>query len=196
MRLVLVRHCEPNWQDPGTDADDRVGLTQRGLSQAEATALELARRLRAGNGTIQVLASPTRRTLETAEILARGCDASVVTDDALALSLMADPHIRKRVMTGVIDTEVFEELTGKADLLWQSAAQLASAEPDGKLVAVSHDLCIAAVVCRALSMPVADFRRFRIDLGSISVIDFRPQRTILASLNETHHLPAATAAGR
>ena len=61
---------------------------------------------------------------------------------------------------------------------------------DDQLLLVTPPLTVQAVVCRALTMPVEDFQRFRIDHGSLTIIEFRAQqnRTILVSLNETCHL--------
>ena len=58
---------------------------------------------------------------------------------------------------------------------------------------VSHELTIRALICRALGMSLADARRFRLDLASISAIEFRrapngDMRMTVAGLNETCHV--------
>jgi broad specificity phosphatase PhoE len=61
---------------------------------------------------------------------------------------------------------------------------------DDQILAVTPVSTVQATVCRALSMPLEDFQRFRIDPGSLTIIDFRVQqnRTLLLTLNETCHL--------
>ena len=185
MRLILVRHCEPDWPEGWTDAD--VGLTERGREQAKAVGEELARRLPAeADGPI--LASPARRVLETADIVATKLAVPVEQDDRLWLKLLAEPEVRRHFTEGIADSALLAELEAVSERAWQWASQLGQERPDARIVVLSHDTVIAGIVCRTLSMPIADMRRMRIDMGSISVIDFRPQRTILASLNETHHL--------
>jgi broad specificity phosphatase PhoE len=65
---------------------------------------------------------------------------------------------------------------------------------DDQLLLVVPATTVQALVCRALTMPVEDYQRFRIDHGSLTIIDFRVQqnRTILLSLNETCHIAALT----
>jgi probable phosphoglycerate mutase len=185
MRLILVRHCEPDW--PEGWVDDDVGLTQRGREQARAVAQELERRV-SGDGSTPVFSSPARRVVETAEIVASALGAPVQTEDMLWLKLLAVADVRRRFAEGKADEALLSELEGASERVWQWGAQLAQEQPDARVAVVSHDTVIAGVVCRTLSLPIANMKRFRVDLGSLSVIDFRAQRTILASLNETYHL--------
>jgi broad specificity phosphatase PhoE len=60
--------------------------------------------------------------------------------------------------------------------------------PEANLVLVSHELPIRVAVCSALSMPLADAGRFQLLPGSLSAIEFRGTRTILAKLNESCYL--------
>jgi probable phosphoglycerate mutase len=186
MRLLLVRHCEADWPEGWTEADP--GLTPRGHEQARAVAVELAGRLSEARSA--VLSSPARRATETAEVIAAEIGASVEIDDMLWLELLADPDVRRRFAEGAVDEALLAELEATGERVWEWATQLAQEQPDAQIVAVCHDTVVAAVVCRALSMPIAGTRRLRIDMGSLSVIDFRAQRTILMSLNETFHLEA------
>src|SRR4029077_7649303 len=66
-RLTLMRHADARWKDPGVSDVDRP-LSRRGTTAAEAVArrlleLELVPDL--------LIASPARRTQQTAEIVAR-----------------------------------------------------------------------------------------------------------------------------
>lgn len=84
--MILVRHAESEWNchfsrtriDPGIP--DPV-LTETGRRQAEGLIEELAR-----SGVRRLIASPYRRTLETASIVAR----------ALDLDISINPLVRER----------------------------------------------------------------------------------------------------
>jgi len=56
------------------------------------------------------------------------------------------------------------------------------------VVAVSHNFVIRALVCKALAIDLADFRRFEQELASLTRIEFRGPRTLVTALNETCHL--------
>jgi len=60
--------------------------------------------------------------------------------------------------------------------------------PDVSIVLVSHELPIRGMICKALSVPLEDTDRFRVDAGSLSAIEFRGPRTILSLLNDLCHL--------
>jgi phosphohistidine phosphatase len=88
-RLTLMRHADARWKDSGVSDMERP-LNRRGTTEAEA----IARRL-AGRGLVPqlILASPARRTQQTAEILAREFAAAaprVVRDEALYLAAAAE----------------------------------------------------------------------------------------------------------
>jgi broad specificity phosphatase PhoE len=95
---------------------------------------------------------------------------------------------RKLYETG-IDDELMGVIAAANERAWPWAQRLMEQyEPAANVVAVSHDVTIAALVCQTLAMPLDDFRRFRIDLGSITVLDLRPGRLRLLLLNDTHHM--------
>ncbi|MGD9509888.1 MAG: histidine phosphatase family protein [Geminicoccaceae bacterium] len=83
---LLIRHAESAWNEHFSASRIDVGLpdpplTARGRQQASAA----AERLR-GAGVVRLLASPYRRTLETASIVAA----------ALDLPITIDPIVRER----------------------------------------------------------------------------------------------------
>jgi len=88
-RLTLMRHADARWSDPGTPDLERP-LNRRGTGAAETMArrlleLELIPDL--------VLASPARRTQQTAEILARELSLPprrVLREDLLYLASAAE----------------------------------------------------------------------------------------------------------
>lgn len=79
VRIILLRHGEPDWFPAGGLSVDDAGLTARGRAQAEAAADIL------GSQRIDALyVSPLRRARETAAPLAKACGVPAVTLDALA----------------------------------------------------------------------------------------------------------------
>jgi broad specificity phosphatase PhoE len=53
---------------------------------------------------------------------------------------------------------------------------------------VSHYFVILTVICAALGMPLAGLRRFRIQVASISILDFKNGKPCLSLLGDTCHL--------
>lgn len=78
-RLTLIRHAKSSWAEPMTSDFDRE-LNGRG----EKNAPEMGRRLKArGFNPDAMVASPARRALRTAKIIAKEigfCEESLVTD--------------------------------------------------------------------------------------------------------------------
>ena len=184
MRLILLRHAEPDWPDGWVDQD--VGLSDRGRGQAHAAGRELARRFAAAAPSA-VLSSPLRRAHETAAAVAGQLGLPVSQDEALAG--LADPALRRQLAENRVDDAFLAYLTSIQERAWSSVQRLIEAsDPEATVVVASHEMTIAAIICRALSMPVADFRRLRVDIASLSIVNFQPRRTLLALLNDTNHL--------
>ncbi len=84
-RLTLMRHADARWNDSGVSDFERP-LNRRGTADAQG----MARRLVEGALVPElILASPARRTQQTAEILARQMAAApprVLTEEALYLA--------------------------------------------------------------------------------------------------------------
>src|SRR5471030_1095380 len=84
-RLTLVRHAHAKVQDPPITDFERP-LSRRGRSEAKATALQLLEQELVPD---LMIASPARRTLQTAEILARElhvADRHLREDESLYLA--------------------------------------------------------------------------------------------------------------
>ena len=185
MRLILIRHAEPAWPEGWVEED--VGLTELGRLQAAYAAQEIAQRFAPAGSVTAVLSSPARRARETASVIAAALDQDVTLDESLMG--VAKPELRRKVYEMGIDGELLAHALEIQERAWQSAQDLVAVnEPEANVIAVSHDVTIAALVCRTLGMPIEDMRRMRVDLASISILSFTPRRTLLALLNETCHL--------
>jgi broad specificity phosphatase PhoE len=144
-------------------------LSEAGFQRARVVAAELRALGMRGQRHAAVLASPRPAPFAAAELIA----------DALELG---PPDQRE---------ELQDASTGAWALI--EALKLSQA-PDATLVLVTHELTVRALVCRALSMPLADMRRFALDPGSLTVLEYRTQpreRTLIASLNQSCHLERA-----
>ena len=60
-------------------------------------------------------------------------------------------------------------------------------EPDVSIVLVSHELPVRGLICKALSIPLEESDRFKLEPASISAIEFRGPRTLLSLLNDVCH---------
>ncbi len=74
MEIILVRHGEPAWIDDGRTLPD-PSLTPLGVAQARAVAARLA----ALDGIDDILVSPARRAVETAEPLEHSIGKTAIT---------------------------------------------------------------------------------------------------------------------
>jgi len=184
MKFVLVLHgeVEANPLAHAAAGHDDPPLSALGRRQAEAVAAEL----RSGSDNTTVLCSPFRAAREAASLIA----------DALGV---APPQPRAELAT--LTPEVLPE-DGALDALaviqeraWSVIEDAKSRlDPVATLVLVTHELTIRALVCRALSMPLQEMRRFALQPGSTSTIEWRTkprERTLIAALNEVCHLEAA-----
>jgi broad specificity phosphatase PhoE len=171
VKFVLVHHGEV---DGGPEASDPP-LSAEGWRQARAVADELRALGARGERHVAVLSGPLQAPLRAAALIA----------DALDLET---PEPRPEL---ALDAPG-QDAGALQDLAWSLIETLkASREPDASLVLVAHELTIRLLVCRALSMPLDEMRRFALQPGSLSVIEYRTQpreRTLIASLNETCHL--------
>jgi broad specificity phosphatase PhoE len=184
VKVYLVRHAEAAWPEEWLRADP--GLSERGRLQATAVAAELRAR---GVPPAAVLSSPAARARATAAIVvdALGSEPMQVDD---ALEGIGEPSLRRKMAARSFDADLIEAIEVIQDGAWAVIERLREALPEATdaAVVVSHDSVIGAIVCRALSMPLSDLPRFEVDLASITVLEFRGQRTILAALNHTCQL--------
>ncbi len=57
-----------------------------------------------------------------------------------------------------------------------------------RVAAVSHNLTLCTVICKALNLPISDFRRFKISNGGITTVDFGAKWPVAISINDTSHI--------
>ncbi len=199
MRLILVRHGETELNRTGRIlGKSDAPLNAAGRAQASANAAALAADL-----PFALYTSPLVRAVETARIVgdALGVEATPLDDlqeaDAGELDGMRASEARRlypefyRRWEADASTARMpggESLSQVQERAWEAVTRLADEHGDGKVVAVTHDFVIRAVLCMALDMPLRSFGRLRADVGSIARLEIGPSYAQVLSINETSQL--------
>jgi broad specificity phosphatase PhoE len=208
MRLILARHgeTETNRERLALGRED-VPLNEHGRRQAAAVAAALS-----GISIDAVYSSPLRRALETAVPIASQHGLEVQVDDGLTEMDVGEmeglPAAEMRARYGDFLQRWFsaeagglampggESLQQVQDRAWETVMALRESYPEGAIVAVSHNFTIHTILCRALNLPLADFRRLRHDLGATAVIKVREDSATVVRINDICHLEAESLAER
>ena len=198
MRLILVRHGETEWNRQGRIiGHTEIALNETGRKQA----VLLAQALR-NEKVSAIYASPLQRTRETATEISRVLGVAVTFDDALM-----------EIAAGDIDGMTFEEVAErhkdffqhwmKGDPLlclpggesftdlrnrtWPAVQRIVGTHGDVDVIVVSHTLAIMSIISSALGMDIANFRRIRLNVASISILEFKDRNVSLLLFNDTCH---------
>ena len=199
MKLILVRHGQTEHNRLGKiQGVNEAPLTGLGREQAKSAARSLAL-----DAPFALYSSPLLRAMQTAQAIGSHSGVQPIEIDGLAemdvgefeglsgrelrdrfpeVMRMWDRDPASTVMPGG------ECLRDVQDRAWSAVTRLAERHESDTVVAVTHNFTINAIVCAALDMPLNNFRKLRIDLGSVTRLDVLPERTVLTSLNETWRL--------
>ncbi len=183
-RIILVRHGETD--DSGVIPDHSghgdPDLSGLGRDQALAIAREVA--TLSEQSVTEIYTSPLAAAVATASVITKTLD-STAPEPRAGLATIA-PEI---LPPGRAALDAMAAIQSHA---WSAIETLREMHPPpATLVLVSHELPIRAVICRALSIELDRAGRFRIDPASISRLEFRGPRTVLASLNDVCHANGA-----
>ena len=206
MRLILVRHGETEHNRGGlTLGRADVPLNERGRAQARAVATSFTR------APAAIYASPLSRAFETAFAIGAATGVDVVMEpdliemDVGEMEHLAGAELRDRypdflrvwLSNNAADARMpgGETLREVQDRAWQAIERMRDAHADGEVVAVTHNFVILTAVCRALNLPLFEFRRMRHGLASKTLIDIRDSGATLIQLNDHAHLLAAGLSG-
>ena len=199
MKLILVRHGETETNRLGRiQGVSQTPLNERGLEQAAAAARALEQ-----DAPFILYASPLRRAAQTAEAIANRVGINAILEGGLIemdvgeFEGLTGRQLRERfpdVMRSW-DEDAFqtvmpggESLAVVRDRAWQAVTKLADQNGNETAVAVTHNFTIQMILCTVLGMPPNNFRRLRVDLGSITRLEVRADRAVQLSVNETAHL--------
>lgn len=206
MKLILVRHGETYWNE--------VGLVQGGDSDIELndTGLEQARKLAAflkNEPIIAILSSPLRRAIATAEVIASHHQLSVEIEQGLKelkvgdLEGLALSNLRTTFSQFLLqwwrDGEAMklpngESLVELQQRAWNVIEHLLERHKispehnkDSTAVVVSHYFVTLAIILKALNLPLDYFIKFKVDLGGLSILEFRDYGARLVKFNNTSY---------
>ena len=206
MKLILVRHGETHW--------NKDGLVQGGASDIELndTGKEQARKLAAFLGdepVAAILSSPLRRAVATAEIIATQHQLPVEIDEGLKelkvgdLEGMSISNLRTTFSRFLLqwwqDGEAMklpngESLVDLQQRAWNVIEALlekhkTSPEPkkEAAAVVVSHYFVTLTIILKALNLPLDCLTKFKLDLGGVSILEFRDYGARLVTFNDTSY---------
>ncbi len=202
MRLLLVRHGETESNRLGLAlgrAD--VPLNERGRWQAQRLAAALAAAPLAA-----VYSSPLSRARDTARPIAAEHSLHVQVDEGLTEMDIGEAEgltfteVRSR-FPGLLEAWVGaggpsqampggERLVDVQARAWETVQAIAARHPEEAACVVTHNFVILSILTTVLGIDLANFRRLRHSVGAISVLDLRPDRARLVTLNDTCHLDA------
>jgi broad specificity phosphatase PhoE len=203
MRLILVRHGETEWnRQRRVQGLSDLALNETGRKQAEA----LGRALR--NEKIDAIySSPLRRAQETARAIASFHNVDVEILDGLKELDVGDvdgmTYEDMKIHHGEFFTRWMTDFTSVRlpgggfvpelrDQCCTAIADIVQKErlesDDRVVVVVTHFFPIMCIICSSMGLDLSHCRRLRVDLASISALDFNAGSTVLVSLNDTCHL--------
>lgn len=202
MKLLLVRHgeTEANRSRLALGRED-VPLNERGRAQALAVARSVA-----GLPVAAVYSSPLGRALETARAIASALGLEVRLEPGLIemdvgeMEGMSFAEMRQRYgdflrewiseRAAALVMPGGESLDLVADRAWGTVLELEHRHPNDLVIAVTHNFVILTLLCRALDLPLAHFRRLRVALGARSLLEIRGGEASVLQVNDTCHLLA------
>jgi broad specificity phosphatase PhoE len=206
LKLVLIRHGETHW--------NKDGLVQGGESdiQLNDTGLEQARKLAAfleNESITAILSSPLQRATATAEVIASLHQLPVEIDQGLRELKVGDlegtsiskltttfsqfllQRWQDRETTRLPNGESLVELQGRAWEVIERLLERCRSSPERNqntsVVIVSHYFVTLAIILKALGLPLDYLIRFKVDLGGLSVLEFRDYGARLVTFNDTSY---------
>ncbi len=200
--LYLIRHgaTEANTRRPyvlqGCRSD--LPLSDIGRRQAEAASRTLMDRKFA-----RIFSSPLRRALQTAEILAQPHGLPVQIADGLIecdvgnwegltweqVRQLDEPYFASfETDPGRVPYAGGESFQQVQDRTVPAVQQLIRENPDGDLVAVTHNFVARVYIAHLTGIPIAKARTLRQDNAGITIISITGQNEKLLTLNSVLHL--------
>jgi broad specificity phosphatase PhoE len=194
-----VRHGETEWnREHRSQGLSDIELNEVGRKQAEAIAKALQ------NEPIETIyTSPLRRASETAKAIARCHQAEVVILDGLKeldlgyidglspqemkrdFSQFWEEWVKDPAVTKLPGGETLLDLQERA---WSSVQEIIEKQCNGVVAIVSHYFAILSIIYKALGLNLSNLRRLKLDIGSISILEYGERGFMLRIFNDTCHL--------
>jgi broad specificity phosphatase PhoE len=199
LKLILVRHGETHWNKDGLvqGCDSDIELNDTGLEQARKLAAFLK-----NEPIIAIISSPLQRAIATAEVIASPHQLHVKIDQGLKelkvgdLEGMSISNLRTTFSRFLLqwwqDEETMKLPNGESLMelqqrAWKVIEGLLEKHEDGTAVVVSHYFVILAIILKALDLPLDCFTKFKLDLGGVSILEFRDYGARLVAFNDTSY---------
>ena len=199
LKLILIRHGETDFNRDGRiQGRGTQPLNETGLAQAAA-----AGRAISPDMPFTLYSSPITRAVQTAHAISDAAHVKAVPLQGVEeldpgeFEGLTGPQMRQRfpeVMTrwdrdpGPTMMPGGESLRQVQARAWRAVSRVARADPDHNVVIVTHNFPIQTIICQALGMPLNNYRRLSVALGSITRIELYDSTVKLVSMNETWHL--------
>jgi broad specificity phosphatase PhoE len=206
LKLILIRHGETHWNEgkriQGGDSD--IELNETGLEQASKLAVFLE-----NEPITTILSSPLKRAKSTAEVIASNHRLPVEMEPALKelkvgeLEGMSVSNLRTTFSqfllqwwqdggaTKLPSGESLVELQQRAWNIIERLLERYRTNPEHKedatVVVVSHYFTTLAIILKSLNLPLDYFIKFKVDLGGVSILEFRDYGTRLLVFNDTSY---------
>jgi broad specificity phosphatase PhoE len=201
-RLILVRHGITEFNSTRRFAGYLdVDLNAEGLRQVEKL------RDRLDEVKIDtVYSSDLKRALVTAEIISSGHDIKITNcsdlremnyGEAEGLTLEEIRHRYPKTAEAVVDPSLELSFPGGENFkefitrTIKFLDRLNKHTIEQTILIVSHSGPLRVLVCNLLGIGESNWRQFRCDNASLSIIETYPKRAILSLLNDTSHLKKA-----
>lgn len=197
--MILVRHGETEFNRQrlilGRGPEP---LNDTGQAQALSVAVAVSR-----DTPFVLYSSPIVRTIQTAEAIAAESSVDVTPKpgleeiDAGDVEGLTGAHLQERFpdVMRVWRSDPASAMMPNGESLgevqvrtWAAINDIAQRHDNDTVVVVTHNFPIQAILCKALGMPLNNFRQLRVDLGSITRLNVQASAFTLMSLNETWHL--------
>ncbi len=205
MRIILARHGETNWNKEGRiQGLSDLELNDTGRTQAE----ELAKALQKEKVAI-IYSSPLKRARDTAQAINQFHNVELLSHDGLReidagevdgltyaeLQTYYGDFFKKwmancatvRPPGGCTVPEVQERAWAAIEEIVTKEKPRFSGNKDGVVVVVAHFFPIRTILCKIFDLDVSECKRIRLDLASICILDFTPDRIELVRMNEACH---------
>ena len=198
-RFILVRHGQTEWNRVERfrgRAD--LSLDETGRKQAEAAALRLK-----GEKVAAIYSSPLKRTIETADILARQLKLTVQPFEGLidinfgswqGLSPEEASKQDSRLYRKWLEhpQEVRFPNGESLDIVRQrivsGVEDVASKHNDQTVVLVSHKVVCQVLMCAMIGLDNSHFWQVRQDVNAINIFELRDSSPLVTLVNDTCHL--------
>jgi broad specificity phosphatase PhoE len=206
LKLILVRHGETHWNKDGLiqGGDSDIELNDTGIEQVRKLALFLK-----NEPIVAILSSPLLRAMATAEVIASHHHLPVETEQGLRELKVGDlegisiSDLRTTFSRYLLqwwqngeamklpNGESLAELQQRAWNVVERVLERHKTSPvhnkDATVVAVSHYFVTLAIILKALDLPLEHFIKFKLDLGGVSILEFRDYGARLVTFNDTSY---------